>query len=69
VLASTLLAMRLNMTTWEKPSFEELSMNAEIGAYQPDEWEGERQQDPFSTNSSERTIGSCLVGATAVDDG
>jgi hypothetical protein len=25
------------MSTWEKPAFEELAMNAEIGAYQADD--------------------------------
>lgn len=35
------------MSNWQKPSFEELAMNAEIGGYQPDEWDGERYDVPF----------------------
>jgi hypothetical protein len=33
------------MTTWQKPAFEELAMNAEIGAYQADD--DERDNRPF----------------------
>jgi hypothetical protein len=38
---------------WEKPTFEELAMNAEIGAYQPDDWDGERRDDPFAATTNE----------------
>jgi len=31
---------------WESPTFVEVDMNAEIGAYQEDEG-GDRQQDPI----------------------
>jgi hypothetical protein len=41
------------MTLWEKPSFEELAMNAEIGAYQPENPEDERSQEPFVQTASE----------------
>lgn len=34
------------MKPWEKPSFEELTMNAEIGAYQADDG-GESNDVPF----------------------
>lgn len=35
------------MTSWQKPSFEELAMNAEIGAYQPEYGDDERSDEPF----------------------
>lgn len=36
------------MNTWQKPQFEELVMNAEIGAYQAEDDHGERRDgDPF----------------------
>lgn len=31
------------MNTWQKPQFEELVMNAEIGAYQSEDDQGERR--------------------------
>lgn len=40
------------MTVWEKPSFEELAMNAEIGAYQPD-GDDERDDVPFAQSRPE----------------
>jgi hypothetical protein len=33
------------MNKWQKPSFEDLEMNAEIGGYQADD--GEREDPPF----------------------
>ena len=41
------------MSNWEKPSFEELAMNAEIGGYQPDYDGGERPEPPFVKYSGE----------------
>lgn len=35
------------MNVWEKPSFEELAMNAEIGAYQPEFGDDDRGDQPF----------------------
>jgi hypothetical protein len=35
------------MTSWQKPTFEELAMNAEIGAYQPEYGDDERSDEPF----------------------
>jgi hypothetical protein len=35
------------MNVWEKPSFEELAMNAEIGAYQPEFGDEERSDEPL----------------------
>lgn len=35
------------MTDWQKPTFEELAMNAEIGGYQPDNGDDERNDEPF----------------------
>ncbi len=55
-----------DMTTWEKPSFEELSMNAEIGAYQPDDWDGERQPDPFVASGSDAVAAGIAVAAVTV---
>lgn len=40
------------MTVWEKPSYEELAMNAEIGAYQPDGGE-DRDDVPFARAAPE----------------
>jgi hypothetical protein len=47
------------MTTWEKPRFTELSMNAEIGAYQ-DDFDGDNtpivepaEQDPSTSSVSD----------------
>lgn len=37
------------MTTWQKPEFTELSMNAEIGSYQEDF--GGRNQPPAKTET------------------
>ena len=36
------------MTKWQKPSFEDLEMNAEIGGYQSDDWSGDRDVPPFA---------------------
>lgn len=36
------------MNVWDKPSFEELAMNAEIGAYQPEFGDDERADEPLS---------------------
>ncbi len=59
------------MTHWTKPSFEELAMNAEIGAYQAEDWEGERYDVPFVHVADERTLTSSLSfpahGSPAVD--
>jgi hypothetical protein len=41
------------MTVWQKPSFEELAMNAEIGAYQAEE-DGDRWNDVPFLNRSEQ---------------
>ncbi len=41
------------MTTWEKPCFTELSMNAEIGSYQEDA--GGRGNPPIADQESETT--------------
>jgi hypothetical protein len=51
------------MTYWTKPSFEELAMNAEIGAYQPEDWEGERYDVPFVNLANQRTLTSSLSPA------
>jgi hypothetical protein len=40
---------RLPMTTWQKPEFTELSMNAEIGSYQEDF--GGRNTPPMKTET------------------
>lgn len=41
------------MNVWQKPSFEEWSMNAEIGAYQGEDWGGgERFDDPYVQRSA-----------------
>lgn len=47
VRVCTALAEVAPMTSWEKPSFQEIAMNAEIGAYQGEEWEGDRYEAPF----------------------
>ena len=36
---------------WEEPEMIEIEMNAEIGAYQPDD-SGDRQQDPIAQADS-----------------
>jgi hypothetical protein len=41
------------MTDWQKPSFEELAMNAEIGAYQPEDGDDERGNEPFVQTATE----------------
>jgi hypothetical protein len=41
------------MTVWQKPCFEELTMNAEIGAYQSDYGDDERGDDPLLQLSPE----------------
>jgi len=33
------------MTVWQRPSFEELAMNAEIGSYQAEDGDAERRND------------------------
>lgn len=38
------------MINWQKPTFEELEMNAEIGAYQQDD--GDTGQDPTFVGSA-----------------
>lgn len=40
------------MNTWEKPRFDELAMNAEIGAYQPDFGDDERSDEPWVTEAA-----------------
>ena len=35
------------MIVWQTPSFDELSMNAEIGAYQPEPGDDEGGDPPF----------------------
>ncbi len=59
------------MTHWQKPSFEELAMNAEIGAYQPEDWDGERYDVPFVHLTNEQTLTSShsfsAHGSYAVD--
>jgi hypothetical protein len=45
--ARTAFAKQAAMTDWQKPHFEELAMNAEIGAYQPEFGDDERSDEPF----------------------
>lgn len=35
------------MIVWQKPSFDELAMNAEIGAYQPEPGDDERGDERY----------------------
>lgn len=48
------------MTLWQRPSFEELAMNAEIGAYQPEYGDEERSDEPFARTAP--------LAPTATDD-
>lgn len=50
--ACTVFAMAGLMTLWQKPTFEELAMNAEIGAYQPEYGDDERSDEPFLHSAS-----------------
>jgi hypothetical protein len=43
------------MQPWEKPNFEELTMNAEIGAYQADDG-GDYNDVPFVTQESDSWV-------------
>jgi hypothetical protein len=47
----------LDPTVWQKPRFEEWSMNSEIGAYQPDAGE-ERSDEPFIQGASPDKLAS-----------
>lgn len=64
-----MFAIEQRMTMWEKPSFEELAMNAEIGAYQPDDWDGERQADPWLSDTWEAIAESDPALPAAVNHG
>lgn len=46
------------MTRWQKPSFEELAMNAEIGGYQSDDGDGDRYNPPFVHSAPDARRGS-----------
>lgn len=50
----TKFANPVPMTAWQKPSFEELAMNAEIGAYQPEDGE-DRDYEPVVQAASEES--------------
>jgi hypothetical protein len=36
------------MNPWETPTFQEVAMNAEIGAYQPEHGDDDRGDEPFA---------------------
>lgn len=51
------------MTVWQKPSFEELTMNAEIGAYSPEDWDDRSDEAPRASTEA------AVVRRSAVHDG
>jgi hypothetical protein len=51
------------MTAWQKPSFEELTMNAEIGGYSPEDWDGDGH------NQAPRASKESAAAGTAAQDG
>lgn len=40
-------------------------MNAEIGAYQPDDWDGERQYDPFVSTVRQESLSEVVASTNA----
>jgi hypothetical protein len=49
------------MIVWQQPSFTELTMNAEIGGYQPEYGDDERQHQPLA----ECPLAECPAAPTA----
>jgi hypothetical protein len=45
------------MTLWEKPSFEEIEMNAEIGSYQAEDGGDQSGNPPFVADTPEAAAG------------
>lgn len=53
------------MISWQKPSFEDLAMNAEIGGYQPDDGGGERDDTPFAFEERSFVTGTSVADLVA----
>lgn len=62
--ACTELATAAGMKPWEKPTFEEWTMNAEIGAYQADDG-GESNDVPFVAADSKMPDAATLNAAAS----
>jgi hypothetical protein len=62
----TPFAKSCRMIVWQVPSFEELAMNAEIGAYQPEPGDDDRSYEPVLHNA----VGTqALAPVTSASDG